>query len=104
MINREFVIWINLINGYIVCTYDEGFKEGKSACCGTGQFRGVFSCGGKRIVKEFELCENPNEYLFWDSFHLTEKVYSQLAYQMWSGEDDSKPLGLYNLKDLFRDL
>lgn len=83
---------------------DEGFKEGKSACCGTGQFRGVFSCGGKRIVKEFELCQNPNEYVFWDSFHLTDKVYSQLAHEMWSGEGDSKPLGLYNLKDLFRDL
>ncbi|XP_004303744.1 PREDICTED: GDSL esterase/lipase 5 [Fragaria vesca subsp. vesca] len=81
-----------------------GFKEGKSACCGTGQFRGVFSCGGKRIVKEFELCQNPNEYVFWDSFHLTDKVYSQLAHEMWSGEGDYKPLGLYNLKDLFRDL
>ncbi|KAJ0008434.1 hypothetical protein Pint_29341 [Pistacia integerrima] len=33
-----------------------GFKEGEAACCGTGQFRGVFSCGGKRIVKEFKLC------------------------------------------------
>lgn len=84
---------------------DEGFKEGKSACCGTGQFRGVFSCGGKRIVKEFELCGNPNEYVYWDSFHLTEKAYKQLARQMWSGEVvSSKAMGLYNLKDLFRDL
>ncbi|KAK9923843.1 hypothetical protein M0R45_032241 [Rubus argutus] len=82
-----------------------GFKEGKSACCGTGQFRGVFSCGGKRIVKEFELCGNPNEYVYWDSFHLTEKAYKQLARQMWSGEVvSSKAMGLYNLKDLFRDL
>ncbi|KAJ4837544.1 hypothetical protein Tsubulata_028095, partial [Turnera subulata] len=40
-----------------------GFKEGESACCGTGQFRGVFSCGGKRIVKEFELCEKPEEFI-----------------------------------------
>lgn len=89
--------------GNSVCV--EGFKEGKSACCGTGQFRGVFSCGGKRIVKEFELCENPNDYVYWDSFHLTEKVYKQLAHQMWSGEVvSSKAMGLYNLKDLFRDL
>ncbi|XP_015902173.4 GDSL esterase/lipase 5 [Ziziphus jujuba] len=78
-----------------------GFKEGKEACCGTGQFRGVFSCGGKRIVKEFDLCENPNEYVFWDSFHLTEKVYKQFADQMWSGVEDSHTLGPYKLKDLF---
>ncbi|XP_021819944.1 GDSL esterase/lipase 5-like [Prunus avium] len=79
-----------------------GFKEGKAACCGTGQYRGVFSCGGKRIVKEFELCENPNEHVFWDSLHLTEKVYKQLANQMWSGRPwDSNATGLYSLKDLF---
>ncbi|KDP40642.1 hypothetical protein JCGZ_24641 [Jatropha curcas] len=78
-----------------------GFKEGKIACCGTGKYRGVYSCGGKRIVKKFELCENPNEYLFWDSFHLTEKAYRQLADQMWSGDTNSLALGPYNLKQLF---
>ncbi|TQE08706.1 hypothetical protein C1H46_005690 [Malus baccata] len=83
-----------------------GFKEGKTACCGTGQFRGVFSCGGKRTVKKFELCEDPNEYVFWDSLHLTEKVYKQFANEMWSGRplNSKSTTGLYSLKDLFQDL
>ncbi|KAI3455666.1 hypothetical protein Pfo_012329 [Paulownia fortunei] len=61
-----------------------GFKEGKKACCGTGRFNGIFSCGGKRLVKDFDLCENPSEFIFWDSYHLTERVYKQMADQMWS--------------------
>ncbi|KAB2613135.1 hypothetical protein D8674_035451 [Pyrus ussuriensis x Pyrus communis] len=83
-----------------------GFKEGKTACCGTGQFRGVFSCGGKRTVKKFELCEDPNEYVFWDSLHLTEKVYKQFANEMWSGRplNSKSTTSLYSLKDLFQDL
>lgn len=80
-----------------------GFKQGKSACCGTGPFRGVFSCGGKRLVKKFELCENPNEYVFWDSFHVTEKTNRQLADQMWGGGvGHPHVLGPYNLMNLFQ--
>ncbi|XP_065867084.1 GDSL esterase/lipase 5 isoform X2 [Euphorbia lathyris] len=77
-----------------------GMKEGKRACCGTGKYRGVFSCGGKRIVKKFELCKNPNEYVFWDSFHLTEMSYKQMSFQMWAG-DVSTTIGPYNLNQLF---
>ncbi|CAK9179833.1 unnamed protein product [Ilex paraguariensis] len=75
-----------------------GFKEGKIACCGTGDFRGIFSCGGKRPVTEFQLCDNPKEHVFWDSYHLTERVYKQMADQMWA--ENSK--GPYNLKTLFQ--
>lgn len=81
---------------------DEGFKEGRNACCGTGQFGGVFSCGGKRIVKEYSMCHNPNEYVFWDSYHLTEKASKQFADHMWNGEDNFSNLGPYNIKDLFQ--
>lgn len=63
--------------------YKYGFREGKKACCGIGRFNGIFSCGGKRPVKEFNLCENPSEFVFWDSYHLTEKAYKQMADQMW---------------------
>ncbi|KAL0415005.1 UNVERIFIED_CONTAM: GDSL esterase/lipase 5 [Sesamum latifolium] len=64
--------------------YKYGFGEGKKACCGIGRFNGIFSCGGKRPVKDFNLCENPSEFVFWDSYHLTEKAYKQMADQMWS--------------------
>ncbi|XP_062087922.1 GDSL esterase/lipase 5-like [Humulus lupulus] len=76
-----------------------GFKDGKRACCGTGEFRGVFSCGGKRIVKEYQLCENPNHHVFWDSYHLTEIAYKQFADEMWTGPHTV--VGPYTMKDLF---
>ncbi|KAL6585232.1 hypothetical protein OROMI_004521 [Orobanche minor] len=78
-----------------------GFSEGIKACCGTGRFNGVFSCGGKRPVKEFDLCENPNEFVFWDSYHLTERVYKQMADQMWSSNATIVPNSLKRLFQCF---
>ncbi|KAL9992159.1 putative GDSL lipase/esterase, lipase, GDSL, active, SGNH hydrolase superfamily [Helianthus debilis subsp. tardiflorus] len=76
-----------------------GYKQGKTACCGTGRFRGTFSCGGTRPVKEYSVCQNPSEYVFWDSYHLTERVHQQMAHQMWN----QQPIpGTYNLKTLFQ--
>ncbi|KAG6397921.1 hypothetical protein SASPL_139371 [Salvia splendens] len=69
-----------------------GFEEGRMACCGTGRLNAVFSCGGKRPVKEFQVCENPSKYVFWDSYHLTERVYKQMADEMWNA---------ISLKELF---
>ncbi|KAA0059367.1 GDSL esterase/lipase 5-like [Cucumis melo var. makuwa] len=77
-----------------------GLKEGKKACCGSGKLRGIYSCGGMRGVKEFELCENPNEYLFFDSYHPNERAYEQFAKLMWSG--DSQVINPYNLKQFFQ--
>uniref|UniRef100_A0A7N2LM97 Uncharacterized protein n=1 Tax=Quercus lobata TaxID=97700 RepID=A0A7N2LM97_QUELO len=76
-----------------------GFKESKIACCGTGPYRGTFSCGGKRSVKEYELCENVSEYVFFDSIHATEKANQQIAELMWSGTPNIT--GPYNLAALF---
>ncbi|QHO52320.1 hypothetical protein HN51_021267 [Arachis hypogaea] len=78
-----------------------GLKEGKSACCGSGAFRGEYSCGGKRGNKHFELCDKPNEYLFWDSYHLTESAYKQLATRMWAYTTNSHFLGPYTISDFF---
>ncbi|KAM6585453.1 hypothetical protein CsatB_012455 [Cannabis sativa] len=77
-----------------------GFKDGERACCGTGEFRGVFSCGGKRIVKDYQLCQNPNHHIFWDSYHLTEIAYKQFAHEMWTGP--RTVVGPYTMKDLFQ--
>ncbi|KAF7151358.1 hypothetical protein RHSIM_Rhsim02G0226600 [Rhododendron simsii] len=76
------------------------FEEGKSACCGSGPYRGVISCGGKRGVKEFELCSNPSEFVFFDAGHPTERLNKQLAQQMWSATTPSI-VGPYNLEALF---
>ncbi|KAA8546219.1 hypothetical protein F0562_003042 [Nyssa sinensis] len=77
-----------------------GFKEGKSACCGGGLYRGISSCGGKRGIKEYQLCHNPSEYLFFDSAHPSEMANQQFAKLMWSGTPNiTWP---YNLKALFQ--
>nr|GEZ96625.1 GDSL esterase/lipase 1-like [Tanacetum cinerariifolium] len=38
-----------------------GFKEGERACCGSGPFGGIYSCGRMRGIKEFELCDTTTE-------------------------------------------
>lgn len=69
------------------------------ACCGSGLYRGVYSCGGKRGEKEFELCDNVGDYFFFDSVHPSQKAYKQLSELFWSGDSDI--VGHYNLKALF---
>ncbi|KAG9135818.1 hypothetical protein Leryth_002544 [Lithospermum erythrorhizon] len=82
---------------------------GVNACCGTGPYGGIFTCGGNKAVSEYQLCENVSDYVFFDSFHATEKVHQQLAEVMWEGTifslaaSPSVAIGprSYNLKDLF---
>ncbi|KAF8012813.1 hypothetical protein BT93_I0849 [Corymbia citriodora subsp. variegata] len=77
-----------------------GFKDGKSACCGSGPYGGNNSCGGMRGVREYSLCSNPGEYVFFDSFHASERAYWQFAQLMWNGSlHTTKP---YNLEELFK--
>uniref|UniRef100_A0A5B6Z5F4 Putative GDSL esterase/lipase 1-like n=1 Tax=Davidia involucrata TaxID=16924 RepID=A0A5B6Z5F4_DAVIN len=74
-----------------------GFKEGKAACCGSGPYRGK-NCGGNNGTTEYELCSNPNEYVWFDMAHTTEGANWQLAKLLWSGSP--KVTGPYNLKQL----
>ncbi|KAK0595575.1 hypothetical protein LWI29_008015 [Acer saccharum] len=76
-----------------------GFKE-VTACCGSGTYRGILSCGGKREIKEYEVCEKPSEYLFFDADHPSEMASKQIAELMWSSEIPNVT-GPYNLMTLF---
>ncbi|XP_020588523.1 GDSL esterase/lipase 5-like [Phalaenopsis equestris] len=76
-----------------------GFKDGINACCGTGLYGGIYSCGGNKEVAEYELCNSPDDFVFWDSFHGTEKLAKKLADKLW--EDQPNSVGPYNLKELF---
>ena len=72
----------------------EGFKNGTSACCGSGAFRGA-KCG----TEPYELCSNPSEYVWFDGGHTTESANLQLAELIWSGP--SSVTGPYTMKQLF---
>ncbi|XP_057981928.1 GDSL esterase/lipase 1-like [Malania oleifera] len=76
-----------------------GFKVGKSACCGSGAYRGEFTCGGHGGTVKYELCKHPKYYMFFDSAHPTEAANSQLAELLWGGSP--AVIGPYNLKQLF---
>ncbi|RVX17014.1 GDSL esterase/lipase 2 [Vitis vinifera] len=73
--------------------------EGKKACCGWDPYRGLLSCGGKRTIKEYELCSNVSKYVFFDSAHSTDKANQQMAELMWKGTGNVT--GPYNLEALF---
>ncbi|KZV14568.1 GDSL esterase/lipase 5 [Dorcoceras hygrometricum] len=76
-----------------------GFKESVNACCGTGPYGGLFTCGGTKKVATYELCDNAGEYVWWDSFHPTERIHQQFAEAIWAGPRDD--VGPFNLRDLF---
>ncbi|KAI3684125.1 hypothetical protein L6452_33344 [Arctium lappa] len=77
-----------------------GFKVGDCACCGSGPFGGIYSCGGKRGIPEFDLCDNASDYFFFDSNHPNEVASRQFAELWWKG--DVKVASPYNLKLLFK--
>ncbi|CAN4114456.1 unnamed protein product [Withania somnifera] len=76
-----------------------GFEVSKMACCGTGPFRGINSCGGKRQVKDYQLCKNPKDYVFFDATHPSESTYKQCANLLWHGDPDVT--GPHSLKSFF---
>ncbi|KAK3043168.1 hypothetical protein RJ639_001601 [Escallonia herrerae] len=86
--------------GMVIGNMTVVIKEGKSACCGMGPYRGIDSCGGKRGIAEYKLCTNASEYLFFDSSHPTEAANDQVAKLIWSG--NRTIAWPYNLKKLFK--
>lgn len=91
-------VHFNLLKSFVL--FYLGFKISDTACCGTGPFRGILSCGGTMQVKKYELCKNVKEYLFFDSFHPTELAYKQYAKLLWNGTPDM--VAPYKLKSFFK--
>ncbi|KAG8376275.1 hypothetical protein BUALT_Bualt09G0046300 [Buddleja alternifolia] len=69
----------NWLQQRIIYPSNYGFKEGVNACCGSGPYGGVYTCGGTKKVTTYELCDNANEHVWWDSFHPTERIHEQFA-------------------------
>ncbi|PRQ51705.1 putative carboxylesterase [Rosa chinensis] len=78
-----------------------GFKEGKVSCCGSGPYRGTMSCGGKRGVTEYQLCDNVNDYVFFDSAHPTDRANEQVSKYWWSHTTPNVKVPHVYLKELF---
>ncbi|KAL1542885.1 hypothetical protein AAHA92_19920 [Salvia divinorum] len=51
-----------------------GFQVSDKGCCGTGTIEVAFLCK--------YTCGNASEYVFWDSFHLTENAYRLLVHDI----------------------
>ncbi|ESW28209.1 hypothetical protein PHAVU_003G267900 [Phaseolus vulgaris] len=62
-----------------------GLKETKAACCGSGYLNGQ---GGCIKAQNASLCNNREEFLFWDWFHPTEKVSELAAKTIFEGGND----------------
>lgn len=65
-----------------------------SACCGGGELRGLTQCG----TGHYEVCSDPNQYVFWDYFHPTEHAYKLIFKTAWNGKPPR--VGPMNLKYL----
>ncbi|KAK6229783.1 GDSL lipase/esterase - like 10 [Theobroma cacao] len=52
-----------------------GFENAETACCGTGLFEMSYLCDKMNPFT----CSDANNYIFWDSFHPTEKTNAILA-------------------------
>lgn len=77
-----------------------GFKEGKMGCCGSGPLRGINTCGFRNGPSQgYELCENIEDYVFFDPSYSTEKAHRQIGELIWSGL--TNVTAPYNLKTLF---
>ncbi|KAM3304507.1 GDSL esterase/lipase EXL1 [Capsicum baccatum] len=67
----------NPIIDIIVNPKKYGFEEVERGCCGTGIIEVTLLCN-----KFTKTCEDDTKYLFWDSYHPTEKAYRILVNQI----------------------
>ncbi|EEF30148.1 GDSL esterase/lipase 6 [Ricinus communis] len=71
-----------------------GFTDVINACCGDGPLRGLLQCG----KEGYQICEDPDKYLFWDYFHPSEHTYKLISKALWGGKNSTiKPFNLRTL-------
>lgn len=73
-----------------------GITNVTDACCGDGTLRGMLQCG----QEGYKICENPNEYLFWDYFHPSEHTYKLMSKSLWADNKYIHPMNLKTLANL----
>ncbi|KAJ4709801.1 GDSL esterase/lipase [Melia azedarach] len=74
-----------------------GFSDVSAACCGDGTLGGFLQCGREG----YKICDNPNEFLFWDYFHPSEHTYKLISKALWEGKPSViRPLNLKTLSNV----
>ncbi|KAK3040759.1 hypothetical protein RJ639_029281 [Escallonia herrerae] len=74
-----------------------GFSNVSGACCGDGPLRGQVQCG----KEGYKVCQNPNQYLFWDYFHPSEYTYKLISKALWGGGHSRiQPMNLKTLASM----
>ncbi|KAK3003734.1 hypothetical protein RJ639_018147, partial [Escallonia herrerae] len=74
-----------------------GFSNVSGACCGDGPLRGQVQCG----KEGYKVCQNPNQYLFWDYFHPSEHTYKLISKALWGGGHSRiQPMNLKTLASM----
>ncbi|CAN4083515.1 unnamed protein product [Withania somnifera] len=83
-----------LTKGVIDNAVASGFEQVEAACCGTGPFKGSYKCTPKS-----DLCKKRDEYLFWDSFHPTQKAseMAALSFLYATGQEFITPINFTTL-------
>lgn len=74
-----------------------GFRESQIGCCGSGAYNGDFTCQKKDT--SFSVCSDPNDYLWFDAAHPTDKANQGFSKEFWSG--GANLVSPYNLQNLF---
>ncbi|KAB1199426.1 GDSL esterase/lipase 6 [Morella rubra] len=86
-------------NGINFASAGSGFFDVNDACCGAGALRGQMQCGRG----PYTVCDNPDEFVFWDLFHPTEHTYRIVANGLWSGHSAQiRPVNLKFLATLHK--
>ncbi|KAL2526311.1 GDSL esterase/lipase [Abeliophyllum distichum] len=73
-----------------------GFTTTKTACCGQGPYNGLGLC-----TPFSNLCDNRDEYVFWDPFHPSERANRLIVQQIMNGSSTYMyPMNLNTIKAL----
>ncbi|TKY55936.1 GDSL esterase/lipase EXL3 [Spatholobus suberectus] len=72
------IVYLDSYNGLLNMTQNPakyGFEVTERGCCGTGKIEVSILCNRYSI----NTCSNSSNYIFWDSYHPTEKAYNVLS-------------------------
>lgn len=85
----------NLLGSIVKQPYVYGFENVNTACCGSGRYGGLPTCGFRNVSV---VCEDASKYVFWDFVHPTAAMNKIAAHQFWTGSFPE--VNPFNLKEL----